>query len=126
MIRRPPRSTLFPYTTLFRSLAIHDTHAVGRHGQGSKLTFPETQGIEDARDEVLEIDILVGLDEGIERLDPFALEILAEPDVVDRYDVGIGLSADEGRDEPRLQRVIGQALDAGLDACLFPELAGNS
>src|SRR5947208_6647564 len=26
MIRRPPRSTLFPYTTLFRSL-----HRVGRH-----------------------------------------------------------------------------------------------
>src|SRR3712207_7972809 len=25
MIRRPPRSTLFPYTTLFRS---HDAHAV--------------------------------------------------------------------------------------------------
>src|SRR2546429_3549952 len=24
MIRRPPRSTLFPYTTLFRSLARHD------------------------------------------------------------------------------------------------------
>src|SRR5258708_10862668 len=23
MIRRPPRSTLFPYTTLFRSLALH-------------------------------------------------------------------------------------------------------
>src|SRR3712207_8451227 len=27
MIRRPPRSTLFPYTTLFRS----DAHEVGRH-----------------------------------------------------------------------------------------------
>src|SRR5258705_3237979 len=26
MIRRPPRSTLFPYTTLFRSLADHDDH----------------------------------------------------------------------------------------------------
>src|SRR2546429_3324940 len=25
MIRRPPRSTLFPYTTLFRSFAAHDT-----------------------------------------------------------------------------------------------------
>src|SRR3712207_7607881 len=25
MIRRPPRSTLFPYTTLFRSLLGHDT-----------------------------------------------------------------------------------------------------
>src|SRR5256885_7037140 len=24
MIRRPPRSTLFPYTTLFRSLFLHD------------------------------------------------------------------------------------------------------
>src|SRR3712207_8794212 len=24
MIRRPPRSTLFPYTTLFRSLAVQD------------------------------------------------------------------------------------------------------
>src|SRR2546425_6242634 len=33
MIRRPPRSTLFPYTTLFRSLlgeAIHDQLAVMR------------------------------------------------------------------------------------------------
>src|SRR5437588_7041463 len=25
MIRRPPRSTLFPYTTLFRSVCINDT-----------------------------------------------------------------------------------------------------
>src|SRR6267143_3635108 len=25
MIRRPPRSTLFPYTTLFRSAATHET-----------------------------------------------------------------------------------------------------
>src|SRR2546430_10601958 len=24
MIRRPPRSTLFPYTTLFRSTCVHD------------------------------------------------------------------------------------------------------
>src|SRR5256886_10710208 len=29
MIRRPPRSTLFPYTTLFRSLMILVTTAVG-------------------------------------------------------------------------------------------------
>src|SRR2546427_5279065 len=31
MIRRPPRSTLFPYTTLFRSGAVE---VVDRHGQG--------------------------------------------------------------------------------------------
>src|SRR6267378_8247866 len=29
MIRRPPRSTLFPYTTLFRSAVLHRPH-VGR------------------------------------------------------------------------------------------------
>src|SRR3712207_7952092 len=28
MIRRPPRSTLFPYTTLFRSVLAHHEHAV--------------------------------------------------------------------------------------------------
>src|SRR3712207_7143747 len=26
MIRRPPRSTLFPYTTLFRSVPVQDLH----------------------------------------------------------------------------------------------------
>src|SRR3712207_9462167 len=28
MIRRPPRSTLFPYTTLFRSLGIRGAHHI--------------------------------------------------------------------------------------------------
>src|SRR2546427_2186810 len=36
MIRRPPRSTLFPYTTLFRSLVLavldHNPPAYGNHG----------------------------------------------------------------------------------------------
>src|SRR2546422_8106386 len=32
MIRRPPRSTLFPYTTLFRSLCVrHSRHHGGAH-----------------------------------------------------------------------------------------------
>src|SRR5260370_18373312 len=29
MIRRPPRSTLFPYTTLFRSLLLRHNHCEG-------------------------------------------------------------------------------------------------
>src|SRR2546427_9690653 len=29
MIRRPPRSTLFPYTTLFRSLCVDGVHGIG-------------------------------------------------------------------------------------------------
>src|SRR2546422_6255168 len=36
MIRRPPRSTLFPYTTLFRSLQVHTaTHAICERGGGA-------------------------------------------------------------------------------------------
>src|SRR3712207_8869481 len=36
MIRRPPRSTLFPYTTLFRSAdGARDRHGVGRRGIGA-------------------------------------------------------------------------------------------
>src|SRR5258708_19103159 len=34
MIRRPPRSTLFPYTTLFRSCAL-SCHARSRNGRQS-------------------------------------------------------------------------------------------
>src|SRR2546427_1824732 len=47
MIRRPPRSTLFPYTTLFRSRqpidVAQDEHgaiAVGQHGQGPVQRCP--------------------------------------------------------------------------------------
>src|SRR2546428_8079519 len=32
MIRRPPRSTLFPYTTLFRSHGARDHRHAARHG----------------------------------------------------------------------------------------------
>src|SRR5436190_15519709 len=37
MIRRPPRSTLFPYTTLFRSKFFE--HTVGREVQASEHLF---------------------------------------------------------------------------------------
>src|SRR5256886_12684682 len=35
MIRRPPRSTLFPYTTLFRSLVAHQHVAQAREFQAA-------------------------------------------------------------------------------------------
>src|SRR2546428_2369636 len=34
MIRRPPRSTLFPYTTLFRSVSVNKAVQVSRAGDG--------------------------------------------------------------------------------------------
>src|SRR2546427_9363863 len=42
MIRRPPRSTLFPYTTLFRSLAIREGHG-GR--DGDRVTRVDSHGV---------------------------------------------------------------------------------
>src|SRR3712207_9216045 len=41
MIRRPPRSTLFPYTTLFRSGREVELPAVQRTGQDSVLLLPK-------------------------------------------------------------------------------------
>src|SRR5256885_5253678 len=36
MIRRPPRSTLFPYTTLFRSVLLRRAAAQGLHAPGGR------------------------------------------------------------------------------------------
>src|SRR3712207_8324144 len=51
MIRRPPRSTLFPYTTLFRSALASDAlqHApqvlgVGVHGRGALVDVQRAAG----------------------------------------------------------------------------------
>src|SRR5438876_8949060 len=40
MLRRPPRSTLFPYTTLFRSRFTNNT--IGAAGGGSFTTGPDS------------------------------------------------------------------------------------
>src|SRR5256885_5577470 len=39
MIRRPPRSTLFPYTTLFRSFLCDEFSKAERAGQSSLIGF---------------------------------------------------------------------------------------
>src|SRR2546426_5613550 len=41
MIRRPPRSTLFPYTTLFRSLAPHRDALPGIAAGEQPVCFPD-------------------------------------------------------------------------------------
>src|SRR2546430_10416183 len=42
MIRRPPRSTLFPYTTLFRSFS---SYLLLRSDDGGKTTTPIDRGV---------------------------------------------------------------------------------
>src|SRR5437667_5846009 len=39
MLRRPPRSTLFPYTTLFRSSAIRSTEVIRRVDRRDERTL---------------------------------------------------------------------------------------
>src|SRR2546429_4606490 len=41
MIRRPPRSTLFPYTTLFRSLTRHDERRSNKPQYGMYFIFED-------------------------------------------------------------------------------------
>src|SRR2546429_9967173 len=43
MIRRPPRSTLFPYTTLFRSLGEHRVKPFRRQGKRFEFVISDVQ-----------------------------------------------------------------------------------
>src|SRR3712207_6939830 len=50
MIRRPPRSTLFPYTTLFRSAPLGRPGRDPDHVFGSPLGWPSTKAsVQDCR-----------------------------------------------------------------------------
>src|SRR2546429_8754780 len=52
MIRRPPRSTLFPYTTLFRSLTVADTLNKFRAALGGSLNAPNSPPTDSGRREI--------------------------------------------------------------------------
>src|SRR3712207_8435078 len=51
MIRRPPRSTLFPYTTLFRSYAEDDARCLLAAGEALERKLEEAGRLEWAREE---------------------------------------------------------------------------
>src|SRR2546422_1496440 len=56
MIRRPPRSTLFPYTTLFRSDFLRDVQ-----GEIRKVTWPTWDELKKATTVIVLFVILLGL-----------------------------------------------------------------
>src|SRR5687767_15762831 len=63
MIRRPPRSTLFPYTTLFRSLGtgcrIDQTHTAGREGLEVRVVWTRRDRSEEHTSELQSLAYLV-------------------------------------------------------------------
>src|SRR3712207_8209258 len=73
MIRRPPRSTLFPYTTLFRSLRIANVFHAGDGNIHPILLFDErdpdqVKRVLSASHEILEACIRLGGDRKSTRL----------------------------------------------------------
>src|SRR3989442_9878501 len=88
MIRRPPRSTLFPYTTLFRSIWIPRSRArrrpsVLRRGHGSRAVRRGIHGNEvtslELPDVVKSADVRV-----IERSEEHTSELQSRPHLVCR------------------------------------------
>src|SRR2546425_5179086 len=65
MIRRPPRSTLFPYTTLFRSVRVHvegqPAFGAGRHGRDHRREAGEEQALERSEEHTSELQSLAYL-----------------------------------------------------------------
>src|SRR3989449_8388489 len=73
MIRRPPRSTLFPYTTLFRSRLVHD-HEVPAVPQ-DLLGVAARAGAVVRHDRLRDAGPVVGLGRGVEALEELLLEL---------------------------------------------------
>src|SRR5690242_21480345 len=67
MLRRPPRSTLFPYTTLFRSEHVAETDAL----VARDLLNMTTTNLQHAEDHML----LLGRKTSLERVAAFLLEM---------------------------------------------------
>src|SRR2546426_5671142 len=54
MIRRPPRSTLFPYTTLFRSAIVWEDESLGARYREEEIPAAEREAASAARERLVE------------------------------------------------------------------------
>src|SRR3712207_2208826 len=106
MIRRPPRSTLFPYTTLFRSVVVESDLLV--HVVDATAADPAAQ-IEAVRRVLAEI----GADHVPELLAFNKSDATTEAKrLADRYDGSVTISAESGEGIEHLLEVIGDRLRA--------------
>src|SRR2546430_11119668 len=82
MIRRPPRSTLFPYTTLFRSLA-QPLEDLDRLVHGGRI---DDHGLEAPLERAVLLDVLAVLekDGALERSEEHTSELQSQSNLVCR------------------------------------------
>src|ERR1035441_709604 len=113
MIRRPPRSTLFPYTTLFRSLAFH-----GQFGDGFDGFVAEPEA------DVLEFEqFLILLDDGV--LGPS--QDLDQGRAIQIFQYGAHRqTADEFRDETKLDQIDRLGLAEQIDIAAPAGVGGTA
>src|SRR3712207_286809 len=95
MIRRPPRSTLFPYTTLFRSCAIAMRNAVMKVvpsalikkviTKAKKVSLGQSMTLESSRQNMMQYFAKIGVDEqhildylSVEKLDEINTDMVVE------------------------------------------------
>src|SRR3712207_5477427 len=76
MIRRPPRSTLFPYTTLFRSINAYSQNAEGALEFINFATSPEAQKIMMTKASLPAVLTQTYSDPDVEKAAPFAADLL--------------------------------------------------
>src|SRR2546426_8275365 len=60
MIRRPPRSTLFPYTTLFRSIVSLGVYGIVLAGYAANSKYPFLGGIRSSA-QMISYEIAIGM-----------------------------------------------------------------
>src|SRR2546430_12447475 len=97
MIRRPPRSTLFPYTTLFRSLAVEqvldDPAVLAEHTGVVDPDAAPQHLLELGADALVPVELVDrgverGLDAGRQRSEEHTSELQSQPNLVCRLLLG--------------------------------------
>src|SRR5260370_5200857 len=99
MIRRPPRSTLFPYTTLFRSEAVEDA--------GAAVIFPQDLHRVGPGFPRVDHDGLAGVPRQLELADEDRLLRLARREIVMVIEANLS-----ERQDFRMRQQIAQAIEA--------------
>src|SRR2546421_7028407 len=109
MIRRPPRSTLFPYTTLFRSLAAKHPNRPGNRALPSPdLLGPQRDHVATAGRHPIEIrdhGLLAGSPPGLfERSEEHTSELQSRSDLVCRLLLEKKKTTTKSHDSPQRRR----------------------